>query len=86
MAGEFERMIKGEEGEERKERGYAQQAEEPKAKLEPMRVSSSNTESLGFGGKDKCKDKCKKKKPHHGLDKQLIFIIFLILILLLLSD
>jgi len=83
MAGEFERMIKG--GEEKEERGYPQQAEEPKAKLEPMKVSSSDTESLGLGGKDKCKDKCKKKNPHRR-NQQLVFIIFLILILLLLID
>jgi len=83
MAGEFERMLKGEE---REERGYAQQIEEPKAKSEPMKVSSSDTESLGLSGKDKCKDKCKKKNPHDRRNQQLVFIIFLILILLLLID
>jgi|GEM_PF-6855230 len=78
MTGEFDNL-KAEEQE------FTRKAEEPKLKVETMKVNSPGADALGLGGKDK--DKGKKKKPDHDRErKQIILVIFLLLILLILSD
>lgn len=66
-----------------KEREMDRLVEEPEIKAEQIKIQSPNLDAFG---RDRCKkDKC-KKKPDHGGQKEFIFLVFLILILLLLSD